>query len=142
MQVVLAVCLPRDEVSIQVARHIIQDALRAVGVAESCLQDVAIALSEACTNVVQHSGPGDQYEVRVEITDERCVLSVIDKGHGFDSAIVGDSSDLSSERGRGIVLMRALVDDIHFVSDPESGTAVRLEKTLEFRDDAAFRAGR
>lgn len=139
MQLALAICLPRDGVSIPVARHIIRDALRAVGVAEECIQDIAVAQSEACANVVQHSGPGDQYEVKIEIDDDRCVLSVIDKGHGFDSSIAVDGSDVGSERGRGILLMRALVDNVHFVSDPDAGTAVHLEKLLHFREDAAFR---
>jgi serine/threonine-protein kinase RsbW len=138
MQLALAICLPRDGASIPVARHIIRDALRAVGVAEECIDDIAVAQTEACANVVQHSGPGDEYEVRIEIDDDRSVISVIDKGHGFDSSIVADGSDVGSERGRGILLMRALVDDVHFVSEPDTGTAVRLEKALHFRDDAVF----
>jgi serine/threonine-protein kinase RsbW len=89
--------------------------------------------------VIDHSGPGDQYEVRVEIQDECCVIRVVDTGRGFDSSVMRGAADLASERGRGIQLMRALVDEVHFVSDPASGTAVRLEKTLVFRDDAVFR---
>ena len=139
MQLVLAVCLPRDDYSIPVARHIVRDALREIGVTEDCVNDITVAQSEACTNVVDHSGPGDEYEVRVEISDERCMISVVDTGHGFDSSAAGGGSDPRSERGRGIQLMRALVDEVHFVSDPDSGTAVRLEKALIFTEDAAFR---
>ncbi len=139
MQLVLAVSLPRDNMSIPVSRHIVMDALRELGVAEDCIHDIAIAQSEACTNVVDHSGPGDEYEVKVEICDKRCVISVVDTGRGFDSAHARMSTDLGSERGRGIQLMRALVDEVHFASDPESGTAVRLEKVLAFRGDAVFR---
>jgi len=144
MQLVLAVFLPRDDYSIPVARHIVRDALREIGVDESCIHDIEVAQSEACTNVVDHSGPGDEYEVKVEISDERCVISVVDTGRGFDSSLRGAPSDPRSERGRGIELMRALVDEVHFVSDPDSGTAVRLEKVLVFRDDAVFKrtAGR
>ncbi|MGI9033200.1 MAG: ATP-binding protein [Acidimicrobiales bacterium] len=140
MQLALAICLPRDGVSIPVARHIIRDALRTVGVAEDCLSDVGVALSEACTNVVQHAGPGDEYELKVEIDDERCVLRVIDKGYGFESSLLTDGADVGAERGRGIQLMRALVDDVHFVSDTDTGTAVHLEKALVFRPDALFRS--
>lgn len=38
--------------------------------------------------------------------------------------------DGSAERGRGVALMRALVDSIDFDSDPESGTVVHLVKQL------------
>lgn len=138
VRLVLAVSLPRDNLSIPVSRHIVRDALREIGVAEDCINDIAVAQSEACTNVIDHSGPGDDYEVNVTITDHRCVIRVVDKGHGFDSAIPRAPNDLASERGRGIQLMRALVDEVHFVSDAESGTAVRLEKALVFRDDAVF----
>lgn len=134
----LAIFLPRDEASITVSRHIIRDALSALGVEDDCVQDVILAQTEACTNVVQHSGPGDEYEMRVEIYADHCMLSVIDKGHGFDLAAMVDQTDLGAVRGRGIQLMRALVDDIHFVSDATEGTAVRLEKSLVFRDDAVL----
>jgi serine/threonine-protein kinase RsbW len=139
MHLIISVCLPRDRASIPVTRHIIRDALGEVGVSVECTQDVLIAQSEACTNVIEHSGPGDEYEVRVDIDGDKCVLSVIDTGHGFDSTAVALNPDEDSERGRGIQLMRALVDDVHFVSDPDSGTVVHLEKALHFRDDAVFR---
>jgi len=141
LELVLVVSLPRDSQSIPVSRHIVVDALREVGVAEDCIDDIALAQSEACTNVVDHSGPGDEYEVRVEICDDRCVISVVDTGRGFDSSYTARPVDPGAERGRGIHLMQALVDEVHFVSDTGSGTAVRLEKALEFRHDAVFRDG-
>jgi len=139
VQVVLVVSLPRDNQSIPLSRHIVMDALRELGVAEDCINDIAVAQSEACTNVIDHSGPGDEYEVKVEICDDRCVISVVDAGRGFDSTQISSANDLGAERGRGIQLMRALVDEVHFLSDSESGTAVRLEKALVFRGDAVFR---
>ncbi len=139
MRLVLAVGLPRDDYGIPLSRHIVRDALREIGVTEECVNDITVAQSEACTNVLDHSGPGDAYEVNVEISDDRCIISVVDSGHGFDSDLRRQNSDPASERGRGIHLMRALVDEVHFVTDPESGTAVRLEKALVFRDDAAVR---
>ncbi len=46
MQLVLAACLPRDDYSIPVARHIVRDALREIGVDESCIYDIEVAQSE------------------------------------------------------------------------------------------------
>ena len=140
MRLVLSVFLPRDRASIPVSRHIVRDALREIGVADECAHDVAVAQSEACTNVVDHSGPGDEYEVSVEINGERCTIRVVDTGHGFDQSLVQDGASADSERGRGIQLMRALVDQVQFRSDAGTGTAVHLEKTLRFRDDALFGA--
>ena len=141
MRLILSVFLPRDRATIPVSRHIVRDALREIGVVEECAHDVAIAQSEACTNVVDHSGPGDQYEVSVEINGECCTIRVIDAGQGFDEGAVHDGGAAAdSERGRGIQLMKALVDRVHFRSDAGAGTAVHLEKTLRFREDAVFGA--
>ena len=135
MQLSLALTLPRDEETIPVGRHIVHHALAEVGAVKDCMEDIAVAQTEACANVVKHSGPGDQYEVRVDIDKEKCVIRVIDTGRGFDWQTLTDadaSADSLAERGRGILLMRALVDEVRLVSKPEAGTIVHLEKALMF----------
>jgi serine/threonine-protein kinase RsbW len=142
MELSLALTLPRDEQTVPVARHIVRNAMEQVGVEESCVYDVELALSEACTNVLLHSGPGDQYVVRLDLEDRLGVIRVIDVGHGFDSAKLQASDALpEDERGRGLGLMQALVDRFDFTSRPEAGTIVTLEKDLTFRDEALL-AGR
>jgi serine/threonine-protein kinase RsbW len=113
-----------------------------VGVEETCVYDVELAMSEACTNVLLHSGPGDQYVVRLDLDDRLGLIRVIDVGHGFDSARLQDEDPvLEDERGRGLGLMQALVDRVDFTSRPEAGTIVTLEKVLTYDDDA-FLVGR
>ena len=136
MQISLSLTLPRDEHTIPVSRHIVHHALDEVGAMQECIDDIAIAQTEACANVVHHSGPGDKYEVRVEINNEKCIIRVIDTGRGFDWQSLtdgGEPSDMSAERGRDILLMRALVDEVRFVSKPEAGTIVHLEKRLAYK---------
>ena len=86
MELSLALTLPRDEQTVPVARHIVRNAMDQVGVEETCVYDFELALSEACTNVLLHSGPGDLYVVRLDLEDRIGVIRVIDVGHGFDSA--------------------------------------------------------
>lgn len=136
MEITLGLVLPREELSIPIARHICRDALNEVGVAPDCTSDIEIALTEACTNVLEHSGPGDEYRVDVTVNGDLCVIRVVDTGHGFDSGTLADmSDDLAAEGGRGVGLMRALVDRIEFISKPEAGTVVHLEKTLHLDDN-------
>jgi serine/threonine-protein kinase RsbW len=143
VQIILALALPRDEQTIPVSRHIAVNAMSEVGVNEDCTQDIAIALTEACTNVLKHSGPGDEFEVSLEVDDDQCVIRVVDTGHGFDSESLGFShADTGAEQGRGIELMRALVDSVKFISKPEAGTIVHLEKTLEFDENSFARRKR
>lgn len=139
MQVALSLALPRDELTVPVARHIASGAMERLGVDKDCVVDIEVALSEACTNVIQHSGPGDDYEITVSLDERTCVIRVVDRGHGFDSASLADVSDVSAERGRGVELMRALVDSVRFDSKPEEGTIVHLEKELVLEESSVIR---
>ena len=137
MELSLALTLPRDEQTVPVARHLVRNAMEQVGVVPDCIYDFELALSEACTNVLVHSGPGDQYVVRLDLEDRLGVIRVLDVGHGIDSARLQAEDALpDDERGRGLGLMQALVDRFDFTSRPEAGTIVTLEKDLTYRDEA------
>ena len=133
----MALTLPRDEQTVSVARHVVHHAMEQVGVEVTCVDDIELALSEACTNVLVHAGPGDKYVVRLDLEDRFAVIRVIDVGPGFDSARLQAEGALpDDERGRGLGLMRALVDRVDLTSHPEAGTIVTLEKILSYRDGA------
>ena len=137
MELSLALTLPRDEQTVPVARHIVRNAMEQVGVEETCVYDIELALSEACTNVLVHSGPGDRYVVRLDLEDRLGLIRVIDVGRGFDSARLQTGGALpEDERGRGLGVMQALVDRVDFTSRPEAGTIVTLEKAMTYRDGA------
>jgi serine/threonine-protein kinase RsbW len=133
--------LPRDEVTVPLVRTICRDAMKRLGVTADCQGDVALALTEACANVVQHAGGESEYEVLIEFTGETCHIRVLDKGRGID---LRDSNRtetiLDQDNGRGIVLMRLLVDRIAFESRPEDGTIVHLQKRLELDEGAVLAA--
>ena len=136
VEINLGLLLPRDSRTVPVARHICREALRELGVLEECRSDIEVALTEACTNVLEHSGPGDNYEVDVTLDEEQCVIRVVDHGHGFDSTAPVMPAAEEAEGGRGISLMHALVDKVQFNSRPEEGTVVHLEKGLEYEEGA------
>lgn len=130
MQITLMLQLPRDELSIPLVRHICRQTLRDARVAPECCSDIEVALSEACTNALRHSGPGEEYEVHLSLDERHCVITVEDDGHGFDGH--PGPVDHYAERGRGVELMHALVDHVDFVATPRAGTVVHLEKKLVF----------
>jgi serine/threonine-protein kinase RsbW len=137
MQIQLSLSLPRDEMSVPVSRHIAAQALATLGVEGDCISDIEVALTEACTNVLDHVGADDEYDVTMRVRDNLCVIEVIDAGRGFDAAMLGlRDAELSAEEGRGIQLMRALVDRVRFTSRPEDGTIVHLEKDVNWRESA------
>jgi len=133
----MTLCLPRDAITVPVSRHVCHSALAEVGATEDVISDIEIALAEACTNVLDHAGPGDEYEITAEVDPEVCVIRVVDTGRGFDAAALRDDAGRATdERGRGVTLMKALVDQVSFVSKDEVGTLVHLEKRLTFHDGA------
>lgn len=133
MEIGLRLRLPRDRISVPVARRVVRSAIEGIGVTAECADDIEVALSEACTNVLLHAGPGAIYDVRLDLDDDRCVLRVIDLGRGFDLGELPDPRpQAEGERGRGLLLMSSLVDRVRFESKPEIGTVVRLEKRLVY----------
>src|SRR5258707_12755 len=49
---------PRESLSVPVMRRVLGDTLRSLGVDERCISDLLLAVTEACTNVLRHAGPG------------------------------------------------------------------------------------
>jgi serine/threonine-protein kinase RsbW len=130
--------LPRETLSVPVIRRILGDTLRGLGVSEACIGDILVAISEACTNVVQHADSTSHYEVTVAVEGPQCVLKVVDRGRGFDDEPAKNVHP-DSESGRGIKIMKALVDDVSFHSRPESGTVVYLQKRLSWKEGSPLR---
>ena len=133
----LTLALPRDHLSVPLARRILKSSLDSLGIDAETVSDIELALTEACTNVLDHAGGNDDYEVSAGIDGRTCVIEVVDRGTGFDGAQHGlTEAAHEAEEGRGVQLMRALVDRLEFQSRPTSGTVVHLEKRLTWRDDA------
>jgi serine/threonine-protein kinase RsbW len=143
--------LPRDEASVPITRRLIAQSLDVVGVERDTISDLEVALSEACANVLRHAQVGDVYEVLAGFDEERAFLEVVDQGEGFDpetlASAAGDQGapgvDADAESGRGVALMRALMDEVHFqrreTTEGAPGSSVVLEKRLQWRPDAVTR---
>ncbi len=141
MVVTFSLSLPRDEASVPIVRHLCRSALNDFGVQSRCVGDIELAVTEACTNVLKHAeGTNDIYDVTIDINEHDCTIRVTDSGAGFDHDGVGREEALTgAESGRGIHLMRALVDNVRFTSRPEEGTVVHLEKELVLSDNSVLR---
>lgn len=99
--------------------------------ARHCALNVPVALSEALSNAILRGNDGDPEKavrLRVEAAGDSMVLEIRDEGEGFDlEASTHDPADpanVEREDGRGLFLMRALMDDVERFDD--DGNVVRL----------------
>lgn len=95
------------------------------------IEDIRIAVGEAGSNAVRHGSTGDcRIGVRIEKHTDGLVVVISDKGCGFDpnTVHVPEPGELV-ENGRGIVFMRALMDEVKF-HFTHPGTSVELVKHL------------
>ena len=130
MEIKLTLALPRDEFSVPVARRMLSRALDVLGVDEQVVADIELALTEACTNVLDHAGGVADYEVVALIDGRSCVLEVTDEGVGYNGGVAGEAP-MHAEGGRGLQLMQAVVDHVSVAKRPTDGTVVRMEKHLK-----------
>jgi serine/threonine-protein kinase RsbW len=156
MEIKLVLYLPHDAVSVPVSRQVLDSCLETLGVTSDTRADIALALSEACANVVQHAGPGEEYEVQVSAKDCRCAIEVVNAGSrnagpapdsgaagngdgrwaggeqsdGF--ALTDDPVSAISEHGRGLKIIDAVADNVHLTGNQRQGRTLHFEKTLEW----------
>ena len=104
------------------------------GMDEDYVNSLLIAVIEAGTNAVQHGNMfADDKVVKFEVTVDsgNVHVRVDDVGHGFDPSRVlnpTEGEQLLSPHGRGLFLMRQLMDEVKFETGPEHGTTVFLRK--------------
>jgi serine/threonine-protein kinase RsbW len=105
-------------------------ALRQVGLEPDQRTDLAVALAEALSNAAVHGNqlnPRSQVAITLEITPgHQAIIDIKDSGKGFDAGALKDPTDASHllvPRGRGVFLMRKLVDHIEYTAP---GNRVRL----------------
>lgn len=111
-------------------RHRVAELLGGVPLSREERFDVALAAGEALSNAYDHACGGEGATMTVYAHPDRVVIEVRDRGCGFE--IGADEEPVEShERGRGIKLMRMLVDSVEVRRRPDApGTQVRLIKLV------------
>jgi serine/threonine-protein kinase RsbW len=94
--------------------------------------DVEIALREALANAIihgNHEDPRKHVYVRCRCISDEVSIAVKDEGQGFDIKKMADPTapeNIGSVHGRGIYLMKALMDEVRF---EEGGIVVHMRKS-------------
>jgi serine/threonine-protein kinase RsbW len=130
--------LPREAITVPMVRASVERTLRSAGVVPDDIADLTVALTEACSNAVRHAVASSSYRVELHLGGDRCELRVVDGGPGFDLDRI-EMPGPHAEGGRGLPLMRSLVDELH-IEVLDGRTRVRLLKQLTSRQTPAQRA--
>lgn len=131
MRVGLTLSLPRQPSAVARSRHILATLLSLTDVADDVRANLAVLISEACSNAVIHADPGSTVDIAISIDDDRCLLEVGNRGSTPDAAKL--DADLPAPLtigGRGLPLIAALSDTACFVAGPPDRVLLRITKHL------------
>lgn len=125
--------MPRDVASVPISRQVLDSCLETLGVTANTRTDIALALSEACANVVLHAGAEQEYEVMARASNGRCVIEVANGGDGAVEVIPpSEPVPLTAEHGRGLRIIDAVTDNLRLTGNGRAGTTVHFEKELDW----------
>lgn len=133
-QVKISLVLPSIPEFVSVARLTLSGIANRMGFDVDAIEDLKVAVSEACTNAMKHgsSVEKDSYHVDYFVAGDRLIIDVRDKGCGFTVAEV-EEPDLGNpkENGLGLYIIRTLMDEVEVKSSTDQGTIIRMIKQLE-----------
>lgn len=124
---------------LDVLERVDEDTLRyssLAGFDEGTASMVAMAAIEAVTNAVMHGNkqsPDKRVGLRYDWEPGLITITVHDEGEGFDLQCVLDPTDperCMESSGRGIFIMREVMDTVEFEMSKESGTTLTISKSV------------
>ncbi len=129
------IVIPSDQEFLSDIDSFVEGTLRGLGIAESVVADIAISVSELVNNAIVH---GNKFTREKKVTvklahgNGSLTVSVTDQGTGFDPGHVPDplaQENLLKEVGRGIFIVRQLMDKVEITASPR-GTTIAITKSI------------
>ena len=115
--------LPARPENVSVIRHVLGAFAEALRLPDDLVEDLRLAVTEACTNVVRHAYPADvPGPVEITIIPSVDDVSVVVTDHGRG---IGSSSDTTGP-GLGLPLIAAIADEVELQPVPGGGSRVAM----------------
>ena len=128
--------LDREFENINLVDQVTEACLRFAGFDEAITEHMTLAIREASANAIKHGNkqhPDKVAQVIFDIDDDFITIQIRDQGEGFAPEEVPDPlapENLLKGTGRGIFLMRQLMDEVDFSFGNSGGTHVTLRKKI------------
>jgi serine/threonine-protein kinase RsbW len=126
--------LPARPENVAVIRHVLGAFAEALRLPDSLVEDLRLAVTEACTNVVRHAyAPGSPGPVEIWLRpdDDAVKVVIADRGRG-----IGTSADAAGP-GLGLPLIAAIADTVELQPVPGGGCRVAMTFARHPSGDAA-----
>lgn len=119
--------LPARPENIAVIRHVVAALAESLAMPAKLVEDIRLAVTEACTNVVRHAYRGEQgpLEVRVEPAAGCLTVVVSDRGSGIQP------NPDSEGPGLGLPLIAALSSSLEIEHSPSAGSTLCMSFRAE-----------
>jgi len=130
------ISIPSNSVYLANVDDFLYEIFGKAGLSKSLIADFAISVSEIVNNAIAYGSGGDSSQpitVKIEINKNDASIVIKDKGPGFNPDNLPDPLDkenLLKQVGRGIFIVRSLMNSVDFVITDE-GTEVVLKKSIE-----------
>lgn len=122
-----------------IAARTVEQIARAADFDQESINQIKTALIEACINAAEHGdSPDRKIHQRFAIDDNRLIITVFNKGKTFDRADRQSTPSLAAQpakgaRGRGLQIIRALMDEVEF-ERTDDGARLVMTKYLKRPD--------
>lgn len=101
-----------------------------VGFCVDDIEDLKVAISEACTNAIKHSLK-DRFTIIYSMIENGLTIEIIDNGKGYDRSVVSEPDiDNLKESGMGLFIIESLMDEVIVESQEGKGTSIKMTKYL------------
>ncbi len=137
MRLALDLILPADSRLLRATRKVLAEYLQAMETPIPVIDDVVLAMDEACSNVLKHAYPqghDNNFLLRADLRRDQILIEVVDEGVGFDimtNRARWDEDGHLAASGRGLEVMRRLMTTVEVESPtPAGGTRLRLVRQL------------
>lgn len=128
--------IPSSQEYLAQADKFLEDCLKEKGLSNDTIADLAISSTELINNAIVHGNkldPDKQVTIILEFQNSSLTISIADQGSGFNPDEIPNpiaDENLLKEAGRGIFIVRSLVDDLQIENNPEGGTSMIITKKL------------
>jgi serine/threonine-protein kinase RsbW len=127
----VAIQLDARAENVMLVRQAIEGAARQLGATGTVVDDIKLAVTEACSNVVKYAYPGKQGAMQVRIGSAGETITVVVQDFGTWQP--HDTSGGLEASGMGIPLMKAVTLK-HAIETGNDGTEVTLQFDLDTQD--------